>query len=362
MNTEFYTLNIQSVEPLTRDSVAIKLDVPAELQEAFKYRAGQHLTFKSMLTGDEMRRSYSICRAESEQSLEVGIKRIENGIFSNYANDQFAPGMTVDVMPPQGAFTLEMDASNAKHYLLIAAGSGITPVLAHAQTILEQEPDSSVTLIYANRTTNRMMFRDRISFLKNKYMQRLNWVKIFSKESLDAEILNGRVSAKKLIELNNAHIINLDTVDEVMLCGPEAMIMNVKDFFEANKFPSDNIHFELFHSDSAAQASESHQAELEERFGDEESLVTVRSSGRNLQFKLEKSGQPILDMALDEGADVPYACKGGVCATCKALLVKGKVEMDNNHCLTDDEVEEGMILTCQAHPITDEVEIDYDVI
>lgn len=362
MNTEFYTLSIKNVEPLTRDSVAITLDVPTELKDTFNYRAGQHLTFKTLVTGEELRRSYSICRAESEQSLEVGIKRIENGIFSNYANDSFAPGMTVDVMPPQGFFTLDLDESNTKHYLLIAAGSGITPVLAHAHTILEKEPDSTVTLIYANRTTNRMMFRDRISFLKNEYMQRLNWVKIFSKEGLDAEILNGRVSAKKLVDLNNAHIIDLDSIDEVMLCGPEAMIMDVKAFFEANKFPPEQIHFELFHSDSAEKASEAHHAELEERFGDEESLVTVRTSGRSLQFKLEKSGDTILDTALEEGADVPYACKGGVCATCKALLVKGKVEMDNNHCLTDDEVEEGMILTCQAHPISDEVEVDYDVI
>ena len=362
MNTEFYTLSIKSVEPLTRDSVAVTLDVPAELNEIFSYRAGQHLTFKTMITGEELRRSYSICRAESEQCLEVGIKRIENGIFSNYANDSFAAGMTVDVMPPQGMFTLDLDASQPKHYMLIAAGSGITPILSHAQTILETEPESVITLIYANRTTNRMMFRSRISFLKNTYLDRLNWVKIFSKESLDAEILNGRVSAQKLVDLNAASIINLDSVKEVMLCGPEAMIMDVKAFLEANDFPEDKIHFELFHSDSAAKASEAHHAELEQRFGDAESMVTVRSSGRSLQFSLEKSGDTILDKALDEGADVPYACKGGVCATCKALLVKGQVEMDNNHCLTDDEVEEGMILTCQAHPVSDEVEVDYDVI
>lgn len=362
MNTDFYSLTIKSVEKLSKDSIAVTLAVPDELKQAFAYRSGQHLTFKSSITGEEIRRSYSICRSESEQCLEVGIKRIEQGVFSYYANDNLSAGMTLQVMPPQGLFTLDISETNKKQYLLIASGSGITPVLSHLTTILEQEPESSVTLLYANKTTNSMMFRERISFLKNKYMQRLTWIKIFSQESVDAEILNGRISGKKLRELHDARIINLDTVDEVMICGPEMMIMDVKAFLEVNKFEPDNIHFELFHSDSADKATEQHHKALEQRFGDEISKVTIRSSGRTLNFELEKSGQTILDMALDEGADVPYACKGGVCATCKAKLISGQVEMDNNHCLSDEEVEEGMILTCQAHPISDQVEVDYDVI
>ncbi len=362
MNTNFYPLSITSVEPLTRDSVAVKFTVPEQYQEEFKFRAGQYLTFRTGITGEELRRSYSICRSQNEQVLEVGIKRVEQGIFSNYANDNFSAGMTVDVMPPQGSFTLDINANNEKHYLFVAAGSGITPILAHMSTILESEPKSAVTLVYANKTVNRMMFRERISFLKNKYLDRLNWVKIFSKETSDAEILNGRVDAKKILNLHRSQIINLNLVDEVMLCGPEAMIYNVKDFFVANKFDSSKIHFELFHSDSAAEASAQRQEQLEQRFGHQESSVTIRSSGRTMTYALEKSGDTILDSALDQGADVPYACKGGVCATCKAQLIKGQVEMENNHCLSDDEVAEGMILTCQAHPITDEVEVDYDVI
>ena len=362
MNTNFYPLTIASVEALTRDSVAVKFAVPEQYQEEFKFRSGQYLTFRTGITGEELRRSYSICRSENEQILEVGIKRIDQGIFSNYANDNFKAGMTVDVMPPQGVFTLDINADNKKHYLFVAAGSGITPVLAHMTTILESEPESSVTLIYANKTVNRMMFRERISFLKNKYLDRLNWVKIFSKESSDTDVLNGRVDAKKILDLHRSNIIDLNMVDEVLLCGPEAMIYNVKDFFTANKFDSQKIHFELFHSDSAAKSSVESQEQLEQRFGDQESQVTVRASGRTMTFALEKSGETILDMALDQGADVPYACKGGVCATCKAQLVKGTVEMENNHCLSDDEVAEGMILTCQAHPTSDEVEVDYDVI
>jgi ring-1,2-phenylacetyl-CoA epoxidase subunit PaaE len=340
----------------------VTLDVPADLQSEFSYRAGQHLTFRTTVTGDDIRRSYSICRGEQDNTLEVGIKRIDQGIFSNYANDHFKAGMSVEVMPPQGFFTLELNADQSKHYLMLAAGSGITPILSHITTILEQEPNSQVTLVYANKTTNRTMFRERISFIKNKYMERLNWVKLFSQETLDADILNGRISAKKLRDLHEAHIIDLDTVDEVMICGPEPMIMDVKAFFEANNFDSEKLHYELFHSESANNASEAHHQELEQRFGHEESRVTIRTAGRSMEFQLEKSGQTILDMALEEGADVPYACKGGVCATCKALVTKGKVEMDNNHCLSDDEVEAGMILTCQAHPVSDEVEVDYDVI
>ncbi len=362
MNTNFYPLTIASVEPLTKDSIAVRFDVPEEHRTEFSYRAGQYLTFRTGVTGEELRRSYSICRSENEQTLEVGIKRIDQGIFSNYANDNFAKGMTVEVMPPQGLFTLDVNATNNKHYLFIAAGSGITPILAHMTTILETEPDSAVTLLYANKTANRMMFRERISFLKNKYLERLNWVKIFSKETSDADILHGRIDAKKVLDLHRSKIINLNLVDEVMLCGPEAMIYNIRDFFNANKFDANKIHFELFHSDTASKDKAEHHENLEKRFGHEESEVTIRTGGRTMTFALEKSGQSILDEAIDQGADVPYACKGGVCATCKGKVIKGNVEMDNNHCLSDDEVAEGMILTCQAHPITDEVEVDYDVI
>lgn len=362
MNTNFYPLTIASVEPLTRDSVAVSFDVPEQYQSEFNFSAGQYLTFKTGITGEELRRSYSICRSQNEQTLEVGIKRIEQGIFSNYANDNFSAGMTVEVMPPQGMFTLDINPENNKHYLFVAAGSGITPILSQLTSILETESESTATLIYANKTANRMMFRERISFLKNKYLERLNWVKIFSKESSDAEILNGRVDAKKILDLHRSKIIDLNLVDEVMLCGPEAMIYNIKDFFIANKFDANKIHFELFHSDTASKASSEHHENLEKRFGHQESQVTIRTGGRTMSFPLEMSGQSILDEAIDQGADVPYACKGGVCATCKGKVLKGTVEMDNNHCLSDDEVEEGMILTCQSHPTSDEVEVDYDVI
>jgi len=361
MNTDFHTLTIKSVETLTKDSVMVTLEVPEDMKQEFAYRAGQHLTFRSRITGDEIRRSYSICSSEQKQQLEVGIKRLENGVFSNYANDSFKAGMSVEVMVPQGHFVLDLSPNNSKHYLLLAAGSGITPILSHVTTILETEPDSKVTLVYANRTSNKMMFRDRLSFVKNKYMDRLDWVKLFSKESLDAEIMNGRISGMKLRDLHKAHIIDLDSIEEVVICGPESMIMDVKGFFETNKFDSHQIHFELFHSDTGDDNAEQHEHELEARFGTEESVVTVRSSGRQLEFNMIKS-KIILDAALDEGADVPYACKGGVCATCKAKLVSGEVEMDNNFCLTDEEVAEGMILTCQAHPISSKVEVDFDVI
>ena len=361
MSTEFHPLTISSVERLTKDAVAVSFDVPESLKQEYQFVQGQHLTLKADINGEDVRRSYSICHSVQSQKLTVGIKRIETGLFSNFANEELAKGMTLEVMPPQGHFYTELDANNKKHYLMVAVGSGITPMLSHIETILEAEPQSAVTLVYGNKSTPLMMFREKLCFLKNKFLTRLHWVNLFTREENDAEVFNGRVSAQKLIDLHNARVLNLDSVDDVFLCGPETMINEVNEFFLANNKDAESIHYELFYAGSAEEAASEKQAERAEKYGEKTARVSVKVAGRKTLIDLAMGGDNILDAAMESGADLPFSCKGGVCATCKAKVVKGKVEMDMNHSLTPQEVEEGMILTCQAHPVSDEVEVDFDL-
>ena len=360
MSTEFHQLTVSAVEKLTKDSVAISFDVPANLKNEYRYIQGQHVTLKADIDGEDTRRSYSICNSANEQRLTVGIKRIEAGAFSNFANDQIKVGMQLEVMPPQGHFYTDVSADSQKHYLLIAAGSGITPNLAHIQTILETEENSRVTLIYGNKSSAFMMFRDKLSFIKNAYLDRFQLINLFTREESDAALFNGRISAKKLVELDQARVIDLKTINDVFICGPEDMINEVAAFFKINKFAEDNVHYELFFAGSAEKKAQQSQNERAKKYGEKTAQVSVKVAGRKTLMDLQMGGQNILDAAMDNGADLPFSCKGGVCATCKAKVIKGQVEMDLNHSLTEEEVAEGMVLTCQAHPVTDEVEIDFD--
>jgi len=361
MNTEFYSLTISKVNSLTKEAISVEFDCPDDLKQTFFYKQGQHLTLRCMIDGKDVRRSYSICSNANKQNLEVAIKTIKDGVFSNYANKHFKQGMTIDVMAPQGHFYTDLDASHQKHYLCIAAGSGITPILSQIRTIFSIEKDSRITLLYVNKSTNLMMFRDSLSFVKNEFIDRFEWINLYTAEQHELPIFNGRLSANKLSELADAQMIELGAFNEAFLCGPEAMIQDIKGILEYHGLKQDNIHFELFFVDSTETSSQEHHEQLNEKYGDKMSRVTVKISGRTSQFDLEFSGENILDAALEQGADLPYSCKSGVCATCKAKLVKGEVEMDQNFSLTDDEVRRNMILTCQSHPISNEVEIDFDV-
>jgi len=361
MSTEFYPLALSSVDRLTKDAVALSFDVPEELKAKFTYQQGQHLTLKADINGEDIRRSYSICSSVVEQKLQVAIKRIDEGIFSNYANDILSKGMTLEVMPPQGHFYTELSTENNNHYLFLAVGSGITPILSHIRSILALEPKAKVTLIYGNKSTPLMMFREKIAFIKNEYIDRFEWVNLFTKEEHEAQLFNGRISAQKLIDLDQARIIELKTFSDVFLCGPEAMINDVVTALKFWKFDEANIHYELFFSGSAADDIADKKAKRAKEYGEKISTVSVKVSGRKTFIDLAMGGDNILDAAMENGADLPFSCKGGVCATCKAKVISGKVEMDVNHSLTEQEVADGMILTCQAHPVTENVEIDFDV-
>jgi len=362
-DNQFHDLRIRAVTPETESAVCVEFDVPPALRETFRFRQGQYLTLKAELDGTEVRRCYSICSGVDDGRLRVAIKRIEGGVFSNYANERFRAGQAVSVMAPQGRFFSELDPAASRNYLCIAAGSGITPVISIVSSVLSREPLSRVTLIYGNQRSSTIMFREEVGFLKNRYMERFNWINILSREEQDATVLHGRINNRKGGELNARHLITIRDFDEFFLCGPEAMISEVSRGLRAEGIEESRIHYELFFSnpEDAARAVEKHHARATQ-FGGKVSAVSVTIDGRSTTFELTADGENILDAAMDAGLDVPYSCKGGVCATCKAKLVAGEVDMDLNHALSPEEIAAGYILTCQAHPISDKVAVDFDQI
>lgn len=361
-DTRFYPLTIADVRPETDTAICVTLTVPDELKQTFTFKQGQFLTFKADINGEDIRRSYSICSGVHDNALKVGIKRVRSGKFSNFANDTFKKGQTIEVMPPQGSFTTELNAANAKNYMCLAVGSGITPILSIMKTILIDEPHSRVTLIYGNRRTNSVMFKEELSFLKNRYLERFQWINIMSQEDQGADLLNGLIDNQKGTALHKSRLINLKKTDEVFICGPEAMMSEVSRGFRAAGLDDSRIHYELFanSSEDAAKVLEKSQQRIETYGEDKTSKVTVIADGRALQFELTTVGANILDAGIQNGMELPYACKAGVCSTCKAKLVKGQVDMDLHHGLEPHEIAAGFILTCQAHPVSDEVIVDFD--
>lgn len=361
-DTNFYTLKIADVQPETDTAIAVTFAVPAELQDKFNFIQGQFLTLRAEIDGEDVRRSYSICSGVNDGHLRVGIKRVMNGKFSNYANDNFKPGMSIEVMPPQGSFYTEVKADQQKNYMCIAAGSGITPMISIMKTVLSTEPESKVTLIYGNRRSNSVMFKDELNFVKNRYMNRFQWINVMDYEDQGADLLNGRIDNAKGYALQKAGLINIKAVDEAFICGPEAMMSEVSRGFRMEGLTDDQIHYELF-----ANSSEDSKERLEkaakrkEEFGEDKmSKVTVRADGRAVMFDLATVGENILDAGMHNGLDLPYSCKAGVCSTCKCKLVEGEVDMDISHGLEKHEIEAGYILSCQAHPLTDTVVVDFD--
>ncbi|MFK8021156.1 MAG: 1,2-phenylacetyl-CoA epoxidase subunit PaaE [Pseudomonadales bacterium] len=361
--SEFHALKVTDISPETDTAVCVSFAVPENLSDAFRFTQGQYLTLRHRFEGEEVRRSYSICSGVTDGSLKVGIKHIVEGAFSSYANGELKVGDELEVMPPQGEFFTELDASQSKNYLCICAGSGITPILSIVKSVLAVEPDSSVTLLYGNKTSATVMFKAELSNLKNRYMGRFKWLNILSREEQDAEVLYGRLDNRKGGELNNAGLINIAETDEFFLCGPESMISEVSRGLRDAGIDEEHIHYELFFAsaDDAKAVVAKHHARAEQYAG-QISKVSVKVNGRSILFDLTADGENILDGAMRNGADLPFSCKGGVCATCKARVIDGEVDMDLNHALSDREVAEGMILTCQAHPISESVTVDFDQI
>jgi ring-1,2-phenylacetyl-CoA epoxidase subunit PaaE len=374
MASHFRALTIEDVRRETADCISVAFAIPADFREEFRWRQGQNITLRTRVNGEEIRRSYSICSSPLDNELRVAIKKVPGGIFSTFANEQLQKGHVIDVLPPSGKFYTELLPENRKRYLAFAAGSGITPVLSLIKTTLAVESGSHFTLVYGNRHRSSILFREELEGLKNRYMDRLSLLHILSREQMDNPLNQGRIDTAKCGELCH-RLIDLRMVDEVFLCGPEEMIFMLKGWLEQQGLEARKIHFELFHTRGGAAAAEgvggvagsgtaglSGSGEGKGSGGGTEkvSRVTVRLDGVSHDFELPYDGSSVLDAALMEGVDLPFACKGGVCCTCRARLVEGQVEMEVNYALEADELAAGFILTCQSHPRTDRVIVDYD--
>lgn len=359
MSVHFHPLTVKDIRRETEDCVSISFDIPATLKEIFRYKQGQHITLRTHIAGEEIRRSYSICSCPLDNELRIAVKKIDQGIFSAFANHQLQVGDILELVPPMGSFFTELNPSNKKQYVAFAAGSGITPLLSIIKTILRTEPDSHFTLIYGNRNRYSIIFREELEGLKNKYLHRFRILYILSREKTDATINAGHIDAAKCAVLFN-QIIDLGNTDEFFICGPEPMLFTVKEQLEQKGIDPRKIHFELFAS-PGGQSKKPVDKEPGAASGKQpKSRITVRLDGISFDFDLGHEGDAILDAALKQGADLPYACKGGVCCTCRAKLIEGEVSMDVNYGLEPEELAQGFILTCQSHPTTEKVVIDFD--
>lgn len=358
-HTTFHSLTVAAIDRPTDDSVAVTFDVPAELADEFVFTPGQHLTLRRQQDGADVRRSYSICASPASGRLRVAIKAVEDGVFSSYAINDLAVGDTVDVLPPAGNFTIRLDPAQAKQYVMLAAGSGITPVLSLVTTILQTEPESEVTLVYGNQRTATIMFLEELADLKDLYPDRFRLINVLSREAQAVEMFNGRIDAAKLEALTE-QLIPPNDIDAWFICGPFEMVIGSRDFLASKGIELKKVHFELFHVEDKPRERKK-RGEASTISPEDLSHVTMILGGREASFDLEKDTISILDAALEVRGDVPFACTGGVCGTCRCRVTEGEVEMEVNWALEPDEVANGIRLACQSRPLNEKVTVDFDI-
>ncbi|MBK7869287.1 MAG: phenylacetate-CoA oxygenase/reductase subunit PaaK [Saprospiraceae bacterium] len=356
MTPKFHTLRVSDIRRETSDCVSIALEVPETLKNDYAYIPGQYLTLKTFLQGEEVRRSYSICASPMDGELRVAVKLVPEGLFSTFANKTLKVGDVLDVMTPMGNFHSNINPAQAKYYVAFAAGSGITPIMSIMKTVLCQEPRSHFTLFYGNRATDSIIFREAIEALKNIYLGRLSVHHVLSQEFNTSDLFTGRISKEKC-QTFFEKIIDVAEVDEFFICGPQEMNEDIRDLLLERGMERKKIHVELFTTGIAKKQAQ--KAIVTDKSGFE-AQVQITLDGNTFEFPLRSTGDSILDAALKAGADLPFACKGGVCCTCRAKLTEGKVEMDVNYALEPEELEAGYILTCQSHPTTARVVVDFD--
>jgi ring-1,2-phenylacetyl-CoA epoxidase subunit PaaE len=352
---EFHTLTVSEIESLTDDAVAITFAVPDDVSERFRYLPGQHVTVRAFIDGEDVRRSYSVCADANSGVLRVGVKHIAGGVFSTYATTELRVGDHLEVMPPVGEFTIETDPANRKHYAAIAAGSGITPVLSMISTVLDSEPESRFTLVFGNRDSRSVMFLEELEGLKDRFPSRFHLVHVLSREPSLISLFSGRIDGAKLEGILDT-IVDATDVDAWYLCGPYEMVQDARKVLTAREVPSGRIHDELFFSGELVEPPPPIDETVAGTIA-----VTFTLDGRSSLVRVDPDGPPILDYALQARPDTPWSCRGGMCTTCKAQVLVGDAVLDRNFALTDEDVERGYILTCQAHPTTAELEITYDV-
>ncbi|MEK5754782.1 1,2-phenylacetyl-CoA epoxidase subunit PaaE [Acinetobacter variabilis] len=350
--SQFIPLTIKSIQPQTEQAICIAFELSPEHAESFQYQPGQHLTIRHMTEQEELRRCYSIC-SDSDEDMSIAIKKIDQGQFSTWANENLKVGDVLEVMPPQGVFFQKAAKAGGKHYLGFAAGSGITPILSIVKAVLNRQQDATFTLVYGNRSWKQTMFSEQIMDLKDRFKERLQLINIFSRELNDSEIFNGRIDAEKLQQLFQAGLIPAET-DHCFACGPEEMMNAVETVLPTVGIERNKIHTERFNTGTAPKAS---AQQIESRT---EEKVNIILDGRELIIEVSKQDDSILDAALRAGADLPYACKGGVCATCKCKVLQGEVEMAINYSLEEEEIQKGYVLSCQARPTTQNVRLSFD--
>ncbi len=350
----FHELRVTEVTDLTDDSVAVTLDVPSALADTFRYIPGQHITIRSIIGDEDVRRSYSICASANSGKLRVGIKRLPGGVFSTFAAGQLNAGDTLEAMPPVGEFTIDLDPATPRRAVAIAAGSGITPVLSLISSSLESEPESSWTLIYGNRTGNSVMFLDELEGLKDRFHPRFQLFHILSREGSDVPLLSGRIDPEK-IKTIHSKLLGSQPVDGWYLCGPYDMVTMARETLGSLGDNESIIHDELFFAGPLDESS----LPPEPPPGEGSIDLTVILDGRAVDTRMT-SETSILDAALRVRTELPFSCKGGMCASCKGRIEEGEVRMEKNYALIDSEVDAGYVLTCQSHPLTDKVVVRYD--
>ncbi|PIE11315.1 MAG: phenylacetic acid degradation protein [Rhodobacterales bacterium] len=353
----FHELTVTDVHKTIRDAVVVTLK-PANGDGDFSFTQGQYLTFRKDFDGEELRRSYSICAGTDEGILQVGIKRVDGGAFSTWANENLAVGDKIEAMEPMGSFHTPLDAGADKHYLGFAGGSGITPVLSIIKTTLKREPQSQFTLVYANKGVNTIMFREELEDLKNAYMDRFNVIHVLESDAQEIELFTGLVDAEKCGNLFKSGWIDITSVDTAFICGPEPMMLAIAGALRDHGLNDEQIKFELFASAQPGRLKRKAVSQ-EGASATGQAEVTVMLDGMSQTFEADRE-TTILDAARDQNIDAPYACKAGVCSTCRCRVLEGEVEMVANHALEDYEVEKGYVLSCQSFPVTAKVVVDFD--
>ncbi|PKP26833.1 MAG: phenylacetic acid degradation protein [Bacteroidetes bacterium HGW-Bacteroidetes-2] len=356
--SKFYKIPVKEVYKDTKDCAVIAFDIPKELQQEFAYRQGQHLTLKAMINKEDVRRSYSLCSSPLDKEWKVAVKQIFEGKFSNYVAKKLKAGDVLEIMPPSGNFGVEVNPNQEKTYVTFAAGSGITPILSIIKTHLTLEPNAKFKLFYLNRTAKSIIFKEEIEALRNTFFGRFEIFYFLTKEHRDIELFNGRFTSEKIKQLTTS-LIDIENVDECFICGPEEMIFLLKDELVKAGLSKDKIHYELFVTGITEEDKKRVEAALESKVIGTD--ITILDAGKEFHFTMSEEYDNILDGALAAGADLPFACKGGVCSTCKCRLIEGTIAMKINYALDEKEVAQQLILSCQAVPTSDKIVLDFDV-
>ncbi|AWA28756.1 phenylacetate-CoA oxygenase/reductase subunit PaaK [Flavobacterium magnum] len=355
---KFHNIKVLDIYKETKDCSVISFEIPESIKEDFRFSHGQHLTLKANIEGQDVRRSYSLCSSPVENKWKVAVKRINGGLFSSFVHETLKKGDMLEIMPPNGVFNTPVEPEKAKNYIVFAAGSGITPILSIMKTHLALEPNCTFKLFYLNRSVKSIIFKEEIEQLKNRYFGRLEIFHFLTKELRSIELFNGRFTKEKLETIIKS-LIDIDATDECFICGPEQMIFLIRDELTAAGLPKDKIHFELFNTGTSEEDRQRVSQILERKI--EGTEVTIIDGGKEFHFIMEDDYDNILDGALAAGADLPFACKGGVCSTCRCKVIEGTVEMKINYALDEKEVAQNLILSCQAVPTSEKVVVDFGV-